>query len=172
MFMKRTIFFFFILSTLTFQQCYTLSGISIAPNTNTYYVSEFKNNAFNSPANLEITVRETLDAKIRTETKLTDDNKNPDIEFKGSVVDYSVTAIAPKPGETAALNRLTIRLAVEYILYNTDQSVNEDESWKQNFSYFFEFDSNQNLADIEEGAITTILEKVMEDIFNKAFANW
>ena len=170
--------FLLLLTALSFQQCggvsggYTLSGISIDPGTKTYYVAEFKNNAYNSPVTLDITVRETLDNKIRTETNLTNEDKEPDIEFKGSIVDYVVEGIAPKPGEASSLNKLTIRLAVEYIVYKENGEIDEEKGWKKNFFHFFEFSSSQNLSDIEEEAITAILEDVTERIFNKAFANW
>jgi hypothetical protein len=170
--MKRVYFLPLMFIAIIFQQCYTLSGISIDPETETYYIEDFKNNAFSSPAALEINIQEALNAKIRSETRLTFDDTNPDIEFKGSLVDYVVTSEAPRAGESTALNRLTIRLALDYIIYNKDGSVNEDKGWKSNFSYFYDFDSNIDLSSIEDEAISTIIQQLMEDIFTKAFANW
>lgn len=170
--MKRAYLFLLILSAVLFQQCYTFSGISIDPNTETYFVANFKNNAFSAPAALEVTVQEALNNKIRTETSLIFDDTNPDVEFRGSLVDYVVTSEAPKAGETTAINRLTIRIAVEYILYKEDGSADEEKGWKSNFSYFYDFDSNTDLSSIEDDAINAIVTQIMEDIFRKAFANW
>ncbi len=170
--MKRISLFLVILTSIVFQQCYSLSGISLDPNTETYYVANFKNNAFSSPAALEVTVQEALNNKIRTETRLIWDDTDPDVEFQGSLVDYVVTSEAPRAGETTAINRLTIRLAVDYIVYNEDGTPNEDKGWKSNFSFFYDFDAGIDLSSIEEEAIDAILEQLMQDIFQKAFADW
>ena len=51
---------------------------------------------------------------------------------------------------------------------------NEEKSWerKRPFSFFFDFGTSQALADVEEEAITTISQQMMEDIFNAAFTDW
>ena len=155
--------FYFTLQT----GCYSFSGISIDPSVSTYYVENFKNNAFNSPPSLELTMTEELKEKIRTQSRLVYNDINPDIEFKGSVVDYRVTSEAPEPGETAAINRLTIVAAVEYI-----NNKEVEDTWKSNFSFFYDFPSSQDLSSVQEEAVDAILTQMMEDIFNKAFTNW
>ncbi|MCB0652977.1 MAG: hypothetical protein KDC85_16995 [Saprospiraceae bacterium] len=170
--MKGVFLWIGLLSCFFFQHCYSFRGISIDPETKTYYVGQFKNNAFSSPAALEVTIQEALNKKIRTETRLIFNDTQPDISFEGSLVDYLVTSEAPKAGESTAINRLTIRLAVDYIVFNKDGSVNEDKGWKSNFSYFYDFDSNIDLSSIEDEAIDAIITQLMEDIFNKAFADW
>lgn len=153
---------------LLFQSsCYSFSGISIDPSVQTYYVAQFKNNALNAPPILEQTVTEQLKEKIRTESRLTFNDTSPDIEFEGSIVDFRVTSEAPQPGESTAINRLTIITAVEYI-----NNFNEEKGWKSNFSFFFDFPSSQDLSQVQDQAIEVILDQMMEDIFNKAFTDW
>lgn len=147
--------------------CYSFKGISIQPEINTFYVAPFTNNARNSPPNLEVTVAEALREKVRTESRLEQVNTDPDIEFQGTVVDFRVSSEAPQPGTFAALNRLTIVLAVEYI-----NNQDEADTWKQNFSFFFDFEATQSLQSIQDQAISDILDQLTEDIFNKAFTNW
>lgn len=170
--MKRVFILLGIVAAMLFQHCYSLSGISLDPNTRTYFVANFKNNAFSSPAALEVTAQEALNNKIRTETRLIWDDKNPDVEFQGSLVDYVVTSEAPRAGESTAINRLTIRLAIDYIVYDDKGIPLEDKGWKSNFSFFYDFDAGIDLSSIEEEAIDAILEQVMQDIFQKAFADW
>ena len=147
--------------------CYSFRGISIDPAVRTYYVGQFRNNAVNSPPTLEVTLTEDLKEKIRTESRLLLEETNPDIEFQGTVVDFRVTSEAPQPGETTAINRLTIVTAIEYI-----DNTNEDKGWKQNFSFFFDFPSSTDLISIQDDAIRVISDQLMEDIFNKAFTDW
>jgi hypothetical protein len=153
--------------TIIYSACYTFSGISLDPTVRTYYVEQLKNNALNAPPILPQTLTEALKEKIRTESRLVFSDNNPNVEFRGSVVDFRVTSEAPQPGEVTAINRLTIVLAVEY-LNNQDNKKN----WKNNFSFFYDFPSTQDLSSIQETAITAITRQLMEDIFNKAFTDW
>ncbi len=148
--------------------CYSFSGITIDPAVySTYWVPNFKNNAFNASPGLEQELAEDLRLKLRTEARLQRNDVNPDIEFIGTLVDYRVTSEAPRQGETVALNRLTIVLAVEYIDHK-----DESKNWKTNFTHFENFDASQDLADVEPALIESISEQLMEDIFNKAFTDW
>ena len=146
----------------------SFSGLSIDPAIySTYFVPNFKNNAPNAFPGLEQELAEALRQKLRTEARLQKDETNPDIEMNGTLVDYRVTSEAPRPGESVALNRLTLVLAIEYI-----DNKDEEKSWKSNFSHFENFDSNQDLSAVEADLILSITDQLMEDIFNKAFTDW
>lgn len=158
--------FLFILIVIQ-PSCYSLSGISIDPNVRTYYVEQLRNNADNAPPTLPQTLTEALKEKIRTESRLVYSEQDPQIEFRGSVVDFRVTSEAPQPGEVTSINRLTIVTAIEYENHN-----NPKKNWKSNFSFFYDFSSSQDLASIQDVAISAITKQLMEDIFNKAFTDW
>lgn len=149
------------------QACYTFSGASIPTYAETYYIPPFKNNALNSAPGLAPDFTEALKEKIRTQSRLIYAETDPDLEFIGTIVDFRVTSEAPGPNEVVAINRLTINTAIEYI----DHSDTE-KGWKNNFSFFFDFPSSTDLASIQDEAIQTILNQLVEDIFNKAFTNW
>ncbi|MCO6487437.1 MAG: hypothetical protein J5I98_03415 [Phaeodactylibacter sp.] len=154
-------------SVVLFSGCYSFRGISIDPSVTTYYVEQFTNNALNAQPALAQRFAEDLKEKIRTESRLVFNDTDPNIEFKGIIVSYNVTSEAPQPGETTAINRLTITTAIEYI-----NNVNEEKGWKKNFSFFFDFPSSQDLASVEDEAVTAISNQMMEDIFNAAFTDW
>jgi hypothetical protein len=159
--------FFFLLIAIIAPSCYTFSGISIGDNVKTYYVGRFKDNATNAPPTLAQTLTNALDQKVRTEARLVENNITPDIEFKGTLVDFRVTSEAPRPDETTALNRLTVTTAIEYV-----NNVETDKGWKKNFSHFFDFPSSQDLSSVQDAAITEITDQIMEYIFNEAFQDW
>lgn len=164
--MNKNIFFLLIVIIIQ-SGCYSLTGVSIDPRVNTYFVQQLKNNADNAPPTLPQTLTEALKEKIRTESRLVFSEENPQLEFRGSVVDFRVTSEAPQPGEVTAINRLTIVVAIDYI-NNPDPKKN----WKSNFSFFYDFSSSQDLASIQETAIAAISRQLVEDIFNKAFTDW
>lgn len=146
---------------------YSFQGISIPADVETYHVANFKNNALNAPPTLAVDFTEALKEKIRQDTRLIFEQNNADVMFKGSIVDYRVTAEAPQPGEFSAINRLTIVTAVEYV-----SEKNEKDNFKKNFSFFYDFPSTTELASVQDEAISDILDQLTEDIFNKAFTNW
>ena len=165
--MNWTKHFFGIAVLLSFYSCYTFTGISIPDEANSFSISEFENRAFNAPPNLGNTFSESLKDKIRNESKLTYAENNGDIQFKGSVVSFDVSSVAPTAGERSAFSRLTINVSVEY-----DSMVEEDPAWKQNFSFFQDYGNEENLLDIQDELIDAIYTQILEDIFNKAFTNW
>jgi len=168
---KRFFVLLLLCCSVSFWQCgnngYSFRGISIPADVNTYFVGQFKNNALNAPPTLAIETSEALKEKILRESRLILDDTDPDVEFQGTIVDFRVTAEAPQPGESSAINRLTIVTAVEYI-----SNKNQEDGFKKNFSFFFDFDANTELASVQTAAIEDILAQLTEDIFNAAFTNW
>jgi len=156
-----------ILILIALNGCYSFKGISIDPEVETFYVETFDLRSPDAPATIGITFRDELVDKIRGNSRLDPVNKDPDLEFSGAITRYTVSPIAPEPGERAAINRLDVTVEVDFV-----SNLNEEDNWKQNFSYFFDFDSDTNLLDIQDTAIEAINEQLLEDIFNKAFTNW
>lgn len=166
--MRQFFLFLSLVAIVGASGCYTLSGVSIDPAIyKTYYVEQFVNNADNAPPTLAVEASEALKEKIRTESRLVFNDTDPDIEFKGKVVSYVVTFEAPQPGEQAAINRLRITFAIEYIDHKQ-----EKKNWKQNFQFFFDYPTTTDLASIQSQAHQAILNQIMEDIFNKTFTDW
>jgi len=152
---------------ITIASCYSLKGISIPSEVNTFYVDDFTISARNAPADINQIFAESLREKVRNESRLQYREVDPDIIFSGSVTDFRVNSVAPTEGNTTALNRLEIRVKVEY-----ENLKNEDENWSDNFSFFEDFDSSQDLQSIQDGLIVNIFRQLTEDVFNKAFTNW
>lgn len=160
-------FLFFILAAFALSGCYSFRGVSLDPSIKSYYVASFNSNAENATPSLAKSMEDALREKIRTESRLVYDDTKPDIEFRGTLVDFRISAEAPRTGEVTAINRLTINLAVEYYNNLTDKQV-----WKRNFTFFYDFSSDLDFSSIEADAIKTITNQLMEDIFNAAFSDW
>jgi len=152
---------------LAFAGCYSLKGYNIDPNVETYYVGNFKLISSNAPATLPQTFAESLKDKISRESRLKYDDENPDIEFNGSIQGYTITAVAPLPGERTSFNRLTINVTVDYT-----NNLDAKDKWTKSFSHFEDFPAEQNLTAVQEDLITVIFNQILEDIFNQAFNNW
>jgi hypothetical protein len=86
--------------------CYSFSGITIDPNVQTYKVNLYEDNTLDALPGLDQIFTEDLKEKIRTQSRLTYADQNPDVEFTGAIVDYRITSEAPQQGETTAINHL------------------------------------------------------------------
>jgi hypothetical protein len=151
-----------------FQSCtISLSGATLDPELKTFYIPNFTNNAENALPSLSQRLTEDLKDKVRAESRLVLSEEEPDIEFRGTLVDYRITAEAPRTGESTAINRLTITLAISY--FNNRKNT---EIWQKNFSFFYDFSSAIDFSSVQEAANKAISKQIMEDIFNAAFSNW
>jgi lipopolysaccharide assembly LptE-like protein len=147
--------------------CYTFKGFSVDPNLATFKIAKFDNTTFNSPPNIDQTFTESLKRKISRESRLILDERNPDIQFDGSITKYQVSAVSPEPGETTALQRLSITVNIEYSNFS-----DEEDNWQQSFDFFADYSPNEQLLDRQDELIAVIFDQILEDIFNKAFTNW
>jgi len=161
----RTLIFILLATTLT--GCYSFRSAAIDPRIETYYVHPFESNATNALPGLEQRFTADLQDKIRIQSRLRYNERDPHIEFKGTLAGFEITAEAPSTGERVAINRLTITLAVEYI-----DNVTDAEAWRRNFSFFYDYPAGTDFSQVEEEAISTISNQLMEDIFQAAFSNW
>lgn len=159
--------------TLPFEGCmirgngYSLKGISIPPDVNTYYVELLENQAPSSTPTLSRDITERLKDKIRDESRLKYNDEEPDVEFTGAITDFRVTAEAPKAGEQIGFNKLTIGVRINFV-NNKDEKAN----WSESFSFWDSFGANDNLLDVQESLIDNINKELVERIFNRAFTNW
>jgi hypothetical protein len=163
----RITFFFCLL--LLLNGCYSFKGISIDPDVNTFFVQNFDNIATNAPPTLALEFTEKLKDKIRSESRLILNNEKPDVEFTGRITGFNVVPVAPKPGETVALNQLKISVAIKYI-----NNKNEKKSWpnERTKSHFSEFSNTEDLLSVQDRLILEISTQIMDDIFNEAFNDW
>lgn len=145
---------------------YSFTGASIDPNVETVTVENFDVLAGNAAPNLNQTLTEKLKDKFASETRLKLKDVDGDAIFAGEIRDYRVAPAASGANDQAMLNRLTIKIRIEYANSVTD------ENWQQEFSEFEDFDQNTALNEVEEELIDNITDRLVDNVFNKAFANW
>ncbi|MEM9920929.1 MAG: LptE family protein [Bacteroidota bacterium] len=164
------IYLLFILIGLAYlqQSCkYSLGGVSVPPDVKNFYVDNFSISAPNAPSTINVEFTEALRNQIRNQSRLVDAEVDPDIEFRGAVTDYRVTAEAPEQGETIGFNRLTIVVRVEYF-----SNLNDTEIFNKTFSEYEDFAASDNLLSIQDDLVNEIFEKLVDRVFREAFANW
>jgi hypothetical protein len=148
---------------------YKFNDTNFDPAIQTFYISPFEVRTDNAPPTITQTFEEALKLKIRRESPLREDDVAPQIEFKGTVTTFNVLPTTPQAGELVAFNRLTVTVDIEYLdHFHNDEKLN----WKQSFSRFADFSTEQNLLDVQTDLIQQIGDQIIEDIFNRAFTDW
>lgn len=146
---------------------YTLSGASYSPDTQTFSVSFFQNQApLVNPA-LSNTFTEALKDRISSQTKLKLTESNGDIQYEGTITNYQVSTQSISGNETASLNRLTITVNVKFTNTKTPT-----QNFEKNFTQFADYESTKSLNMVEEELVKEITDKLTNDIFTASLVNW
>ena len=146
---------------------YSFSGTSVPKEAKTIFVNYITNSSPLIQPNLSNNFTEMLKTKCLNETNLAWIEDNADISFYGDIKQYKIEPISIQSNETAAQNRLTISIEISYI-----NKLDTSSNFKKVFSHYEDFNSNLNLSDIEEDLNKTIIENIIEDIFNASLVNW
>ena len=146
---------------------YSFTGASIPSEAKSVSVKYFTSKTNNAPASLNQTITEALKEIILSQTNLMIEEISEELIFTGEITEYKIKPIAIQANETAGKNRLTISLYVKY-----KNNYVKEQSFESKFSRYRDFNSSENLVDVEAILIEEITTEITEDIFNKAFVNW
>ena len=150
---------------------YSFTGVAITAETLT--IETFYNEAEGGPPDLAQTFSNKLRDYYLQNTNLTLVKNEGDLQIEGVVSGYKLSPVAPTAatGDNVGLSdltRLTITVSATYI--NTEDDTFNFEN--KRFSFYSDFDSNQNLTVIENRLIEEIYDQIILDIFNASVANW
>ena len=165
--MKR--FLLYIVIALSAVSCgiYSFTGTNIQPDVNSISIPLVEYKALRVNPSLANDLTEALHDKFRKLTSLEQVEEDGDLELLCEVTGYDVKAQAVTANEVAAQNRLTVTVKIEF----TNRKYPEDDV-SQSFSAYEDFDATQSLDAVEGGLCETIIEKIVEDIFNATVAQW
>lgn len=164
---KHTFLFF---TLLLFGNCkvkYSLSGATIPPEAKTVSVAFFVNNTTLGAPSISQKFTEKLRDVVSSQTNLSLNKQNGDLQFEGSIIDYNVAPVSIQSTDQAALNRLTVTVQVKY-----SNKFEVAKNFEQNFTRFADYKSSEALSSKENDLLVEINRQLTEDIFNRAFNNW
>ena len=167
--MKKQLVYLGVLCLLLLNGCkvnYSFSGGDVG-NAETVSVAFFPNHAPLIQPNLSQVFTEQLKDIFIQQTQLDLVSADGDLQLEGSITGYDIQPIAAQANETAAQSRLTI--TVNVLFTNT---LDEKKNFEQSFNRFADFESDQDLSEIEDQLIQQISFELSENIFNKAVVNW
>lgn len=159
-----------ILTTAFLQGCgiYSFTGASIPPDVTTFQVNYFQNNAAIVEPGIDREFTNKLQDLIQNQTSLELVTSGGDLVYEGEITQYYVAPITATAQNTAAQNRLTIGVSVQF--YNTK---NEEDDLQQTFSFYFDYEGAAQLTGGQrDTAVEEIFERITQDIFNATLAKW
>lgn len=166
--MKIFKYIIILLASISFTACgpYSFTGASDLPES--FQVNFFQNNAPLNEPGIDIQFTNALQDLLQNQTNSTLVTSGAEAIFEGEIVEYRISPTTATANNTAAQNRLTIGINVRYI--NTKD---DEKSFEQRFSFFFDYEGEALLTGSQrDTAIEAIFERITQDIFQEAFANW
>ncbi len=151
---------------------YNFTGGNVG-TASTFQIPYFQNFATQNPGSifepgLERDFTLALQDRILNQTSLDLTNSgDADLLYEGEIVEYRVSPMSATSQQRAAQNRLSMAVKVRF--YNRTK---EDADFDQRFSFFYDFDANQNLPSVKDEAHEVIFERITQDIFNESLADW
>jgi hypothetical protein len=155
---------------ITLHSCgvkYSFTGASISPDVKTVSVDYFQNLAPLVNPSLSNLLTEELRNKFVSQTRLNTVSAYGDLAFTGEVRNYRVQPVSIQGNEIAAQSRLTISVRVKF-----ENAKDPTQNYDKTFTHYEDFDSRLQLPQVEQELVRLIVEKLVEDIFNNAVANW
>ena len=147
---------------------YSFTGTSIQADVNTITIPYVEYKALRVNPSLSNDLTEALQEKFRKLTRLEQVDVDGDLELVCEVTGYDVSATAVTADEQAAQNRLTVTVKIDF----TNRKYPEDDVNNKTFSAYEDFDATLSLDAVEGTLCETIVEKLVEDIFNATVAQW
>lgn len=100
-------------------------------------------------------------------TKLKVMKRNGDLQLSGEIVEYSQTNKSIAADGYSAQTQLKMTVNVRYV-----NTTNHNEDFEQRFSATTNYDSSQQLVNVQEALVEEMIKDIVDQIFNATVANW
>lgn len=150
-----------------------LSGASIPATIKTINIEYFENTAPLVVNYLSQNFTESIKSRIRSGTGLAIVQGEANANMSGSITGYSIEPVSVQSTNNnvapiAGAERLTITVNV---IYKTNtNALDKKLNFTQSFSEYQDFTGD--IAAQEQNLVNSIVKKLTDDIFNRAFAYW
>lgn len=167
----RILYFSFVVSLLlSCSACkiYRFKDVSIDANAKTAYVHYIENKARFVNTQLSPQLTDKLRQKINNQTRLTQlqQSDNADYDIRCEITGYDVTTSGISQ-QQASTNRLIVTVNVVF-----KNRLDETKNFEAPVSRNFDFSANLSLDQAQAQLTPTIIQNMVDEIFNRVFSNW
>jgi len=149
---------------------FTMTGASLHPDVKTVSVSYFPNRAPIVNPTLSQEFTETLKDKFISQTNLQMVSDGGDLSFEGEIIGYDTKPIAVSQNaqrDQASLNRLTVTINIRFV-----NEIEPTKNFEARFMAYEDYSSDKGLDAVEGELVPLIIEKIIEDVYNRSVVNW
>lgn len=147
---------------------YSFTGGDVG-DAKTLSVAFFPNNAEIVQPELSQLFTERLRDIFIQQTPLELQERNGDLQFRGSIVGYTIQPINVQASNVGSVAQNELTVTVNVIYTNT---LDADKSFEQNFSRAVQFDANVDINQVEDELLDQITQELAENILNQSIGNW
>jgi hypothetical protein len=167
--MKNLKYILILVIATTFSGCSVYNFTGTGPiDAKTFQVNFFQNNADLIEPGIDRQFTLALQDLIMNQTNLNLVSNSGDLTYEGEIVDYRITPMTATADQQAAQNRLTIRINVRF-----SNRKKETDDFEKTFEFYYDFPGTSlPTGSVLNAAITTIFERITQDIFNESLAKW
>jgi hypothetical protein len=147
---------------------YRFNGASIDySQIKTLTISNFNNLAPLVNPSLAPLLNESLRDAYSKQTRLVQVRSGGDLELEGEITGYVLTPMSIAGDGIASETRLTITVNVRFF-----NRVNPNKDFERSFSAYQSFSNTQTLVQVQDELCQTIVDELVETIFNQTVADW
>ncbi|MBO7201985.1 MAG: LptE family protein [Paludibacteraceae bacterium] len=147
---------------------YRFNGASIDySQIKTLTISNFNNLAPLVNPSLAPLLNESLRDAYSKQTRLVQVRSGGDLELEGEITGYVLTPMSIAGDGIASETRLTITVNVRF-----SNRVNPNKDFERSFSAYQSFSNTQTLVQVQDELCQTIVDELVETIFNQTVADW
>ena len=158
----------FIIFSLGSCGIYSFSGASIPAEAKTINIAYFENKATLVEPSLSQILTDKLKNRFSSQTQLNITSTGGDLQIEGFITEYKTEPLAIQPDQTAALNRLTITLEVNFVnVYDPSKDFKNSK-----ITRYEDYPSSENFVSVQDKLIEVIVEALVDDIFIASVVNW
>jgi hypothetical protein len=155
------------MTLLTSCSIYRFRDVSIDPNVKTVRIGYIENKSRLLIPQLSPQLSDRLRQKINNQTRLTQvQNEEADYDITGFISRTEVTTSGISD-QRAASNRLIISVTI-----NLKNRLDDSKSFEAEVSRNFDFSANLSLEQAQSQLLSTIVQNLSDEIFNRIFSNW
>lgn len=147
---------------------YKFNGASINYNVvHSITIDNFPNRALFQWGPMESMFNVELSDIYARQTKLKQAARNGDLHLSGEITSYE--QLNKSISSDGYSSMMQLKMTVNVVFEN---ATNHTEDFERKFSATREFDTTQQLNDVQEELVTQIIKEIVEQIFNATVANW
>lgn len=153
-----------------FQSCtpkFTLTGTSINYDLiKSIQIDKIANRAPYGWAPMEAILNNKLQDRYANQTRLKLVKKGGDLHLSGEIISYDQFNKSVSANGYSAQVQLKLTVNIRY------NSPKQNINWEKQFTAQTQYDSNQQLAAVQEKLVTEMINNLTDQIFNATVADW